>query len=247
MIIEFDSRLACSIKDLAVKQGNAVKPTTRFFSGRMLMFAKISLISFIYDLIETFCFPNAKTKEIYKNYLIDFIYLYHILTDTDSTSIFFIFVCKPESSIPDEKYRYCLFEVVRANELLHRFDASHEFWEKFSVRDQSLRKKNGYYDIEQIDDPCEVTVAVNPKEYLKQFQSESVNKKHKGLKKGLKGMDSKNYSQKRNSVKDIETFGQLPQEKQGQFRFPVKRSNMVLEEIQNPKSSFFTSTSKGNC
>ena len=38
----------------------------------MLMFAKISLISFMYDLIETFCFPSTKTKDIYKKFLIEF-------------------------------------------------------------------------------------------------------------------------------------------------------------------------------
>ena len=52
--------------------------------------------------------------------------------------MFFSFVCKLESSIPDEKYRDCLFEIVKAIEILHRFHTSHEFWEKFSVRDESL-------------------------------------------------------------------------------------------------------------
>ena len=38
------------------------------------MFAKISFISVIYDMIETFCFPNNKRKEITKNiWLISFI------------------------------------------------------------------------------------------------------------------------------------------------------------------------------
>lgn len=62
-IVEFDSRLACSIKCLDVKQYNTAKPTTRCFSGKMLMIDKISLISFIRDLIEIFCFPNKRTKE----------------------------------------------------------------------------------------------------------------------------------------------------------------------------------------
>ena len=65
-MIEFDTEYACSIKALEVKESNSIKPTTRFFSGKMLMFAKLSLKSFIYDLIETFVFPNEKAKEIYK-------------------------------------------------------------------------------------------------------------------------------------------------------------------------------------
>ena len=185
-IVEFDSRLAFSIKCLDVKQNNTAKPTTRFFSGKMLMIDKISLIGFIHDLIETFCFPNNRTKKICKKYLIQFIHPYHILTDTDSTSMFFIFVCKPESSIPDEKYRDCLFEVVKAK-------------------------------------------------HSEKFQNEDVNKKRKGLKKGPKGMEFKNYAKRINSVRDIETFGQLSQEKQGRFRFSVKNNKIIPEETQKPK------------
>ena len=62
VIIEFDPSLACRITSLAVKRNNEIKPTTRFFSGKMLMFAKFLLESLVYDLTETFCFPNAQTK-----------------------------------------------------------------------------------------------------------------------------------------------------------------------------------------
>ena len=63
-IIEFDPSLTCSITSLVVKKKNEIKPTTRFFSGKMLMLAKVLLESFVFDLIETFFFPNAQTKEI---------------------------------------------------------------------------------------------------------------------------------------------------------------------------------------
>ena len=58
-IIEFDPSLTCSITSFAVKKNNEIKPTTRFLSVKMLMFVKVSLESFIYDLTETFFFPNA--------------------------------------------------------------------------------------------------------------------------------------------------------------------------------------------
>ena len=35
------------------------------------MFGKVSLESFVYDLTETFFFPNTQTKEIYNYYMID--------------------------------------------------------------------------------------------------------------------------------------------------------------------------------
>ena len=66
IILEFDQCLACGIKSVAVNKNDVVKPIT-FFNGKMLMFAKLSLMSFIYELVEAFYFPNEKTKKIMKN------------------------------------------------------------------------------------------------------------------------------------------------------------------------------------
>ena len=41
-----------------------------------------------------------------------------------------------------------------------------------------------YYENEHMDNPCIVTLAVNPKEYLEIFKDRFLNKKHKGIKKG---------------------------------------------------------------
>ena len=53
--------------------------------------------------------------------------------------------------------------------------------------------------------------------------------------KGAKGMHFENYAKRINSVKDIEIFGQLLQEKQEQNRFVVKNNNMYLEKIKKNK------------
>ena len=55
-------------------------------------------------------------------------------------------------------------------------------------RKKKEKKKLGLYEIEGIDNPCYVTLAVNPKEYFEFFQDHSSNKKHKGIKKGSRGM-----------------------------------------------------------
>ena len=60
MIIDFDCESSVSIDLLAVNKNSSVKVTTRFFSGKMIMFAKLSPMSFIYDMVETFYFPNKK-------------------------------------------------------------------------------------------------------------------------------------------------------------------------------------------
>ena len=188
-ITEFNIEFACSVKALGVSENKTVKPTTHFFSGKMLLFAKLLLKSFIYDLLETFVFPNEITKKIYEKYDIDFVYLYHILTDTDSTAVQFLFICKENSKQKDIVYRDVIFEVIKANDIVNRFDTSHKYWDRFSIRDEKTRKRIGLFEIEHIEDPCFITIAVKPKEYIETFQSEAINKKHKGLKKGTLGME----------------------------------------------------------
>ena len=68
MIVEFNEAESASIKFIAVKKKNVVKAMTRFMSAKLLMFAKLSLKSFIYSLIETLNFPDQLVKEIYEKY-----------------------------------------------------------------------------------------------------------------------------------------------------------------------------------
>ena len=91
IIIDFDCETSTSINSLAVNKTNVVKLTTSFFSGKMLMFAKLSLMSFKYEMLETFYFPNDKTKIIYNFYGIETTLPYHVLTDTDSTAFVLLF------------------------------------------------------------------------------------------------------------------------------------------------------------
>ena len=64
----------------------------------------------------------------------------------------------------------------------------------------------GLYEVEIIDDPCLVTLAVNPKEYFEYFQSQRVNKKHKGIKKEAPGMNYDNYSERIKPLYDFKSF-----------------------------------------
>ena len=51
MRIDFDVEESASIKSFAIKNNDQVKITKKFLSGKMLMFAKLSLMSFIYELV----------------------------------------------------------------------------------------------------------------------------------------------------------------------------------------------------
>ena len=144
------------------------------------MFAKLSLMSFIYDMLETFCFPDEEVQKILQKYMIKKVDIYHVLTDMDSTGLKFLFVSKPDSAICENKYRDVIFEVIITSEVYNRFDTSHKHWEKCDARNENLKKCLGYFEIEHMDNPCILTTACNRKEYYEVFEDRDVNKKHKG-------------------------------------------------------------------
>ena len=81
------------MKSLAIKKETKVNLTTRFLNGKMLMFSKTSIQSFVYDLINVFMFPDDVVREIYKNYKIQKCFLFQNLTGADSVLCFlFLFV-----------------------------------------------------------------------------------------------------------------------------------------------------------
>ena len=76
------------------------------------MFSKVSIKSSVYDLIDVFMFLNQEIRDIYQKCQIEKCYLYQNLTDTDSTSIFFVFICDLNCSVSKEKARNIIFEVM---------------------------------------------------------------------------------------------------------------------------------------
>ena len=69
MMIEFNDSEPSSVKHITVKSKTSIKCTTRFMSGKLLMFAKLSLKSFTYSLIELLAFPEEKNfKEFIKEF-----------------------------------------------------------------------------------------------------------------------------------------------------------------------------------
>lgn len=61
------------------------------------MFSKVSLQSFIYDVIDGFCFQSKEDKEIYQQNSIIKCFIYLILADADSCSLqFFLFVIQSQ-------------------------------------------------------------------------------------------------------------------------------------------------------
>ena len=167
------------------------------------------LMSFIYELFETFYFPSKIVKKIYQKYLIEKVYIQHVLTKTNSTCLTFIFINSTDSDILDTKFRELIFEVIAANWIYNRLDSFNIYWENFGTRKENLWKCLGCFEVEHIDNPCLVTVAVNPTEHYQSFEDNSFSKKYKGMKKASSGMDFEKYASKISSLNDCDFFEKL--------------------------------------
>ena len=139
-LIDFDEEYSCSIRLIAIEKSSKINLTTRFLNGKMLMFSKVSIKSFVYDLIDIFMFPNAEIREVYKKYKVNRCYLDQNFTDTDRTSMFFVFICNLNSNIRENKARNIIFEVILKIKILARLDLSEECYEQFSCQNENLRK-----------------------------------------------------------------------------------------------------------
>ena len=202
-LINFDEDYSASIRSVAIEKNTKVNLTTRFLSGKMLMFSKVSIKSFVYDLIDIFMFPSQEIQEIYQKYQVEKCYLYQNLTDTDSTSVFFVFICDSNCSVSEEKARNTIFEVMLKSKVFDRLNLSAELYDLFNCRNEKLKKNVGLFEVENIDNANMITIALNPKEYYEQFVNYSDNKKHKGIKKLMPDMD---FDSKSSCLSDLTEY-----------------------------------------
>ena len=132
-LIDFDEANTNSRKSLAVEKKSNIKLTIRFMKDKMLIFAETSLQSFAYNLIDVFCFLDHVVQEIYKKYQIEKYCMYQNLTDTDSTSLFFIFICNISCAVSEKESRKILFAVMITSKILKRLHISDNFWQQFNL------------------------------------------------------------------------------------------------------------------
>ena len=79
---------------------------------------------------------------------------------------------------------------------MKRLDLSDKFWQQFNIRDESLRKEMGLYEMENIDSANICTIAVNPKEYFEKLKNRLINKKQKVVRRDTPGMNFESYAEK---------------------------------------------------
>ena len=75
-----------------------------------------------------------------------------------------------------------MFEAMINSKIFERLDLSKQFWSQFNVSDTSTEGQVGLYEIETIDNPSIVTIAVNRKE---KYRDKSFNKNTKDQKRIL--------------------------------------------------------------
>ena len=233
-MIDFEYNASNSIKSIAIKKNTNVKVTSRFIKGKMLMFAKLSIKSFVYDMIDVFCFPNNDIQAVYNFYQIEKCFLYQNLTDTDSTSLLFVFICNLKSTLPESEARKVIFECMTKSKILERLDVSNEYWKQYNVYNVTTKKQMGLFEIEHIDNPNVCTIAVNPKEYFEKFKNKDINKKHKGVRKGTRGMMFENYA---NRIKRLRYDLNISQtvENIKQKRFEIRNTEMKMTTVNKVK------------
>ena len=139
-------------------------------------------------------FPNEEIKKIYAEFKVDRCYLYQNLTDTDSTSIFSVFICDLKCSIDESKSRDIILKVMIKSRIFERLDLSEDLWDQFGVQNKKLKKQFGLFEIESINKVNVIKITLNLKEYYERFDDHSDNKKQKGLKKSTRGMYFDSYS-----------------------------------------------------
>ena len=130
-----------------------------------------------------------------------------------------------------------IFEIVSKTEIVERFDRYDEFWERFGVQGESLKKQLCLNEIELIINSCKIVVAVNSKEYFKQFENLASNKKHKGIRKNTAGMNFENYADRILSFSNHENIEGRWMEKQEQQGFQVLNGKMKMVKVTKSKSA----------
>ena len=148
-----------SIKSIIVSGNTTVDVSTRFIKGKMLMFAKVSLKSFVYDIIDIFSFPDEEVRAVYNQYDIEKCFLYLNLTDADNCLMFFAFICSLDCDVKESEFRKIMFRILKSK----RLDCSDDLWKQFTIYDENTKKVMGLYEIENIDNPNICTIAINPK------------------------------------------------------------------------------------
>ena len=108
-------------------------------------------------------------------YQIQKCFLNQNLTDTNSTSLFFNFICNVDCSVAESKATEIIFEYMKELKIAKRLDVLTNFGSNLKCTTTLLKKVMGLYEIENIDNQSICTIAINPKGYFEKFKNRKMN------------------------------------------------------------------------
>ena len=159
------------------------------------------------------------------------------MTDTDSALLEFVVITEDTCDCCERQMRDILIQIFLENDIHSRLDLSGEFFEQFGKRNEAVWKQVGLHKFENIKQGIICALCINPKEYFELYGIYyETNKKHKGVKKGTKGMDFNNYASRILTLEEAEEGTKRFNKKQKQTWFQNKKSIMVTVTID--KSEF---------
>ena len=155
------------------------------------------------------------------------------MTDTDSGSLEFIIFAEDSCDCGEREMRDILLKIFLDNDIHKRLDLSNEFFEQFDKRNLAVRKQVGLYEFENIEHGIVCAICVNPKEYLEVYGILfDINKKHKGVKRGTKGMNFEKYARRILTIVEAREGTNRFSKKQKQTRFENKKGNMIMVTVE---------------
>ena len=151
------------------------------------------------------------------------------MTDTDSTSLFFMFICKLDCFIAESEARKIIFKCMKNSKIAERLDVSDEFWKQFEMYNIDTKKVLGLYEVENVDNQNICTIAISPKEYFEKFKNRKINKKHKGVRRDTPGICFENYANRITMLRQLDC--KQKEKKIVQKRLQVKNTNMIMTSV----------------
>ena len=202
---------------LACKKQTQVKVSTRYISSKLLINAKISMASFIYNCIDTFCYPNEETSKLFTHHKVIKILPYLLMTNTNLASLEFIVVAEDSCSCGECEMRDILMQTFLENDIHTRLDLSREFFEQYRKQNESVRKQVGLYEFKNIEQGITCVICINLKEYFELYRIDICASRILTMEEAEEG--TRRFSKK-----------------QKQTQFQNKKGNMVMVTIY--KSEF---------
>ena len=145
-----------------------------------------------------------------------------------------------KSSITEEKARDIIFDIIILK-LGQRLDTSDDFYVKFLCQNKKIKKQVGLYEVESINNPNIITLAVNPKLYFEVFRTREINKKTQGSKnKTTPGMNFESFTSKIMDIREYHHSEKVPQTIK-QRRFQIKNTNMQMTTVSRTQFGLLNS------